>query len=332
MSIRSKTIVLFFAVIISLQSMPRAHGSGATHPSADKPGALIVDGYSRRYTIHIPPNVGRRPPVVFMLHGRGGTKEQAAAEFGWRELADRERFIAVFPQALPIIPDLALDSLTPATVPSWLGSTNFTIWWSSGFARNLPALHHPDDGVFLTRLIAKIVDDEHVDPYRVYIAGFSSGGGMVADLAARYPKVARAFAAIASIGGLRPSKLTTPVSLLLFQGDADSTAWQPEYWTRIPLEQRLSWFGQASLPTLSSEAESWAGLDRCVSSAKQSIPWGQRFVWNGCASQAHLQVYLIHGLGHEWPGSSVSGWNQSHPSLPPLDLTAIIWEFCKLAP
>jgi poly(3-hydroxybutyrate) depolymerase len=331
-SIRSKTMVLFFSVTISLQSMPRAYGSGATHPSADKPGALIIDGYSRRYTIHIPPNVGRRPPVVFMLHGRGGTKEQAAAEFGWRELADRESFIAVFPQALPIIPDLVVDSLTPATVPSWLGSTNFTIWWSSGFARNLPALHHPDDGVFLTRLIAKIVDDEHVDPYRVYIAGFSSGGGMVADLAARYPKIARAFAAIASIGGLRPSKLTAPVSLFLLQGDADSTALQPEYWARIPLEQKLSWFGQASLPTLSSEAESWAGLDRCVSSAQQSIPWGQRLVWNGCASQAHLEVYLIHGLGHEWPGSSVSRWNQSHPSLPFLDLTAIIWEFCKLAP
>ena len=181
MTVHCKTIVLFFSVIIGLQSLPRACAFEATDPSADKPGALTVDGYSRSYTIHIPPNVGQRPPVVFMLHGRGGTKEQAAAEFGWRELADRERFIAVFPQALPIIPDLALDSLTPASVPSWLGSTNFTIWWSSGFARNLPALHHPDDGVFLTRLIAKIVDDEQVDPYRVYIAGFSSGGGMVAD-------------------------------------------------------------------------------------------------------------------------------------------------------
>jgi polyhydroxybutyrate depolymerase len=332
MSVHSKTIVLFFSLIIGLQSLPRACAFEATDPSADKPGAVTVDGYSRSYTIHIPPNVGQRPPVVFMLHGRGGTKEQAAAEFGWRELADRERFIAVFPQALPIIPDLALDSLTPASVPSWLGSTNFTIWWSSGFARNLPALHHPDDGVFLTRLIAKIVHDEHIDPHRVYIAGFSSGGGMVADLAARYPKVARAFAAIASIGGLRPSKLTAPVSLLLLQGDADSTALQPDYWAQIPLEQKLSWFGQASLPTLSSEAESWAVLDHCVSSAEQSIPWGQRFVWNGCASQAHLEVYLIHGLGHEWPGSSVSRWNQSHPSLPPLDLTAMVWEFCKLAP
>src|ERR1700674_2583615 len=52
---------------------------------------------------------------------------------------------------------------------------------------------------------------------------------------------------------------------------------QPDYWAQIPLEQKLSRFGQTSLPTLSSEAESWAELDRCVSSAQQSIPWGQRF-------------------------------------------------------
>src|SRR6202046_1815855 len=176
-----------------------------------------------------------------------GRKSRQRLSLEWRELADRDRFIAVFPQALPIIPGLALDSLTPASIPSWLGSTNFTIWWSSGFARNLPALHHPDDGVFLTRLIAKIVDDEHVDRYRVYIAGFSSGGDMVADLAARYPEIARAFAAIASIGGLRPSKLSAPVSLFLFQGDADSTVLQPDYSAQIPLEQKLFWFGQGKL-------------------------------------------------------------------------------------
>lgn len=104
--VHSKTIVLFFSVIIGLPSLPRAYAFEATDRSADKHGALTVDGYSRSYTIHIPPNVGRRPPVVFMLHGRGGTKEQAAGEFGWRELADRERFMVVFPQALPIIPDL----------------------------------------------------------------------------------------------------------------------------------------------------------------------------------------------------------------------------------
>jgi poly(3-hydroxybutyrate) depolymerase len=152
MSIRAKSIGLLLTVTISFQSRLSACGLGARGASADKPGALIVDGSSRSNTIHIPPNVRRRPPVVFMLHGRGGTKEQAAAEFGWRELADRENFIAVFPQALPIIPDLALDSSTPETVPSWLGSTNFTIWWSSGFTPKLARPTSPGRWGFLDTL------------------------------------------------------------------------------------------------------------------------------------------------------------------------------------
>jgi polyhydroxybutyrate depolymerase len=331
MSIAFNCIFLLLSAIISLQFGFGTLGTGAYGSFPDKPGVLTINGYNRTYIVHTPPGVGRRPAVVFMLHGRGGTKEQAAAEFGWRELADKEKFIAVFPQALPIVPDLAVGSPTPATVPFWLGCTNDTYWWSSDFVRNLQVLHHPDDGIFLTRLITKVVAEEHIDPDRVYVTGFSSGGGMVADLAGRYPKSARAFAAIGAIGGLRPLKLSAPVTLFLFAGDADRTVPQPDRWAYIPAGQRLSWFGQATLPTLSSESESWAALDRCVSSTTQSIPWGQRFISEQCANESRLEAYLIHDLGHEWPGSSVSRWNQSHPSLPPLDLTAIIWQFFKVA-
>jgi poly(3-hydroxybutyrate) depolymerase len=288
MSIAFTGIVLFLSAISGLQFGFGALGNGAHGLFPDKPGVLTINGYSRTNIVHTPPNVGRRPAVVFMLHGRGGTKEQAADEFGWRELADKEKFIAVFPQALPIVPDLAVGSPTPATVPFWLGSANDTYWWSSDFARNLQVLHHPDDGIFLTRLMTKVVAEERIDPDRVYVAGFSSGGGIVADLAGRYPKAARAFAAIGAIGGLRPLKLSAPVSLFLFGGDSDRTVPQPERWAYIPVGQRLSWFGQTTLPTLSSESESWAALDRCVSSTTQSIPWGKRFIWEQCANQSHL--------------------------------------------
>jgi polyhydroxybutyrate depolymerase len=322
---------LFFSAMIALQSRFSVFGFAATDSSSDRAGVLIVDGYSRSYTIHIPSRLGPRPAVVFMLHGRGNTKEHAAEEFGWRDLADRENFVAVFPQALPIVPGLAVGSPAPATVPSWLSPTNDTIWWSSDFARNLQTLHHPHDGVFLTRLITKVVAEEDIDPRRVYITGFSSGGRMVADLAAQYPKAARAFAVVAAVGGLRPRKLSAPVSLFLFAGDADQTVPRAERWAHMPVEQRLLWFGQRTLPTFTSEAESWAALDGCVSPTAQSVPWGQHTVWDNCANHARLEAYLIHDLGHEWPGSSVSRWNQSHPSLPPLDLTAIIWEFFKSA-
>jgi poly(3-hydroxybutyrate) depolymerase len=82
MSIAFSGIVLFLSAISSLQFGFAAFGNGAHGSFPDKPGVLTIHGYSRTYIVHTPPNIGRRPAVVFMLHGRGGTKEQAAAEFG----------------------------------------------------------------------------------------------------------------------------------------------------------------------------------------------------------------------------------------------------------
>jgi polyhydroxybutyrate depolymerase len=252
-----------------------------------------------------------------MLHGRGSTKEQAAKEFGWIELADKQGFLAVFPQALPIIPTLAAGTPAPPSVPSGLGPTNDTLWWSSDFVRNQSSLHHPDDGIFIKLLVLKLVVEKHADSKRIFVAGFSSGGGMVADLAARFQETIHAFAVVAAVGGLRPAKVTSPVSLLLFAGDADSVLLDAKRWAYIPDEAKLSWFGQLTLPTLSSEAKSWAVLDGCKRSIDKRVPWGRRTVWTGCMRGSHLEVYLVQDLGHEWPGDIVSRWNQDHASLPP---------------
>ena len=40
-------------------------------------------------------------PVVFMLHGAGGSGEGAIPETGWDAKSDREGFIAVFPDGTP---------------------------------------------------------------------------------------------------------------------------------------------------------------------------------------------------------------------------------------
>jgi polyhydroxybutyrate depolymerase len=320
---------LVLCVILTLLYAAGAHGNTSNTIGTDEVGTVFVDGFTRTYLIHTPTNARSRPSIVVMLHGRGSTKEQAAKEFGWIELANKEGFLAVFPQALPIIPDLAAGAPTPTSVPSGLGSTNNTLWWSSDFVRNLSALHHPDDGIFLKFLVLKIVAEKHADPKQIFVAGFSSGGGMVADLAARFPETFHAFAVVGAVGGLRPVKLASPVSLLLFVGDADPFLLDAKQWAYIPDKAKLSWFGQLTLPTLSSEAKSWAVLDGCKRSSDKRVPWGRRTVWTGCRRGSHLEVYLVQDLGHEWPGDIVSRWNQDHASSPPLDLSALIWHFFR---
>lgn len=323
MRLRPRFPILLLCLAFTL----RVSGAAPNTTPAAEVGTLPLGGYTRSYLVYVPEHLPNHPAMVLMLHGRGGTKEQAAKEFGWLELAKEEEFIVVFPQALPILPSLPPGSPAPTSVPFWLGPTNDTLWWPSEFVRNLSSLHHPDDGIFLTRLIAKMAAEKHVDPGRIFIAGFSSGGAMVADLAARFPNSARAFAAVAAVGGLRPTRLSSPASLLLFDGDADPTLPNPKRWAHIPAGEKLSWFGQTPLPTLSSEAASWAVLDGCKRSVTQSIPWGQHTIWNGCRRHAHLEVFLVHDLGHEWPGNSVSDWNRANVSLPPLNVGAVLWQF-----
>jgi poly(3-hydroxybutyrate) depolymerase len=73
-----------------------------------------VDGFDRTYLVHLPHGTTftSRLPIVVMLHGRGSSSRSAARDFGWIEKADREGFIVVFPQALPI------DPARPAGAPS----------------------------------------------------------------------------------------------------------------------------------------------------------------------------------------------------------------------
>jgi poly(3-hydroxybutyrate) depolymerase len=292
---------------------------------------ILVQGSIRRYSVYRPASLRRFPPAVLMLPGRGMTKEQAAEQFRWIELADQQQFIVAFPQALPIVPDLALGAPLPATLPAWFGSRNDTLWWDSQYSRSFPFVHHSDDGAFIVNLIARVLTDEKADPNAVFVASFSSGGRMVADLAGQHPTSARAFACVAAIGtamgGLRPQRLAQPVTLLLFAGDSDHTVVQDKVWQQIPRDQKLKWFGQETLPTLSSEAAAWAALDHCSASTTESIQPGQRTVWNGCLEEAHVEAYLIHDLGHEWPGASVSRWNEAHEPQPGLDLTELIWRF-----
>src|SRR5512136_1994996 len=69
----------------------------------DHARSVKVGEVSRSYTVHVPPAYdGVAPvPVVLMLHGGGGTGKAAAEETGWSAKADREGFIAVYPEGTP---------------------------------------------------------------------------------------------------------------------------------------------------------------------------------------------------------------------------------------
>jgi len=65
-------------------------------------GTLTIDGLQRTYHASIPEvnTPDEKLPMVIILHGGGGTGSQVAHHTHFTDLAEQERFIAVYPNGL----------------------------------------------------------------------------------------------------------------------------------------------------------------------------------------------------------------------------------------
>jgi polyhydroxybutyrate depolymerase len=97
--------ILLFGFMISL-SCAEEESAGGNAAAGTRLFQVTVKGVQRNYLAHIPASCRREKkwPVVVMFHGGGGTAGAAMRETGWNEKADKEGFLAVFPEGTP--PDL----------------------------------------------------------------------------------------------------------------------------------------------------------------------------------------------------------------------------------
>lgn len=145
---------------------------------------INVDGKTREYWLYVPASVEgkEKVPVVFSLHGRGGTddpNDDNSSIYGkptFTSLADKEGFIVVYPQGR--------NGTNKADYPDdgdWnKGFENTTGWEATG--------KENADTKFIKALVDKIQADYKtknasnsnisVDPKKFYLCGFSMGGMM----------------------------------------------------------------------------------------------------------------------------------------------------------
>ena len=163
---------------------------------------INVDGKTREYWLYVPASVeGKKDvPVVFSLHGRGGTgnpNDANSSTLGkptFTSLADKEGFIVVYPQGRV--------GTNKAEYPGdWNNGFENTTGWEATGKENA-------DTKFIKALVDKIQADYKtptasnsnisVDPKKFYLCGFSMGGMMTYACA----KVLNGtFAAYGSCGG-----------------------------------------------------------------------------------------------------------------------------------
>jgi polyhydroxybutyrate depolymerase len=129
-------------------------------------------GVDRSYLVYAPKGLPTTlAPVVIMLHAEASSSEEAllsTTESKWNAIADRDKIIVVYPQAL-----------------SASTSSSRTLW---NDCRNDKALATTaDDITFISDMIAALAARYTIDQKRIYASGHSNGGMMALRLAAELP-------------------------------------------------------------------------------------------------------------------------------------------------
>lgn len=315
----NKLTTLFVATIVILLSIVLINRPGDRSPASSpdfedlpdstqdssQPEDVIVksgtfsasiqhDNLTRSYLLHIP--LGYKSsdqyPVVFFLHGGGGSAERLLPEVGLTEKADAEGFIVIAPNSVD---------------GNWNDGRGTTAWENT--ADTVSAI---DDVGFIEVLLAEVENLYAVDTSRVYVTGFSNGAQMTQRLGCELPNT---FAAIAPVAGpmrgniIDLCKNANPIPVIGIQGTEDPF-FPIEDADGIPEMPRvLAQRAEQTPMTVATITEYWSAKNGCTQ-PPQSTVWADtardgtvvtQYDFTNCTSGKDVRYYIIDGSGHSWP-------------------------------
>lgn len=238
--------------------------------------------HERTYHLYVPPSYSPEEPapLVLSLHGRGSTGQRQMDGSGMNEVADREGFLVVYPNAID---------------RSWSNHAELTV----GF-------------------VDSILDDVRrsfaVDSTRIYATGASQGAVVTYLLGVERPHL---FAAIAPNAGLRPSLAdgglhpvpvpnlpSRPMPLMHVHGTADAT---------------IPFYGGSGFPSVDATLTEWSDSNQCEPTPSSIELEGAEsvtlFQYENCdeytaasgeTHAAEVALYQVNGGGHTWPKEASS--------------------------
>ena len=266
---------------------------------------ISVGGVARSYLVYLPVNFdpSEAMPAMFFFHGGGGTANGGLFECDFRPLADAERFIAVYPQAI--------DSVSGSNCWDCLGD------YYGGV----------DEVGFLSAMIDALEADYAIDTRRVYTGGYSLGGSIVYDFAAYLPDRVAAIAPVAANmweWTLSDVNWTTPVACVHLLGTNDFYA---------------PYNGNAYSISTDDQNAHFVGLNGAEASPTVESLGGNvtRYTWapgTGCHGHQHI---VRQGGGHDAPADYAAGPQWLWEFVSQYDIDGVIGcsgpsTYCQTAP
>lgn len=209
------------AVLATLLAGAARAGIATVPKFGSNPGAL-------RMHVYAPARLRAGRPLIVVLHGCGQDTASFASDAGWLSLAQQFRVALLLPeQVYENNRGRCFNWFRPEDVARGSG-----------------------EAMSVRQMIRAAVKRYGSDPKRIYIAGFSAGGGMAAAMLAAYPAL---FAGGGVVAGMPVGAATSSMSALLHMRHADP------YRTRAAL----------------------AGAVRAVTHAHARKTWPRIQIWQG---------------------------------------------------
>jgi poly(hydroxyalkanoate) depolymerase family esterase len=282
---------------------PADEGSGhPTAPEGRRVGRLIgrfgagppVEGADCHYLLYEPAFRTAGPsPLLVMLHGCNQGGAEFAAGTRMNEVAEDSGVVVLYPE----------QSMGAHALRCWN-------WYALQDVSNSAG-----DAALIARLTRRVMQDQDIDPARVYIAGMSAGGAMAAVLARDYPGL---FAALGVHSGIAAGRAHDALSAMRIMASGPDTLPQDELSPTEHSALRLPcivFHGDADTTVHPSNADAMFAAsdpdgDDAASghASSESMPAGEgqrgytRSATFGASGLSRSERWIIHGAGHAWTG------------------------------
>jgi polyhydroxybutyrate depolymerase len=252
---------------------------GRTAPRTVEVARMTLDqgGRQRSAIVSRPVDVaeGTRLPVVFYLHGLGGSSQWMFDEGGNGSAP------AVFP-SIAVFPDGVWNS------------------WNAGGCCRPSTLLGTDDVAFLHALVSDMKSRPDVDPDRVFMFGVSNGGMMVYRYLCDHADELAGAMSVAgtNLSGCEPN---APIPVVDEHGTRDEVV---DYDGNLTPLTFL--FGPLDLPSARESIDAVASSMHCGRSipGPSSSAYGfdvTSIDWPACDGGARVRFVTYHGMTHWWP-------------------------------
>ena len=303
----TRLALIALLIATSLVAVDAQRRGGSARDTVER--SLVHGGRTRTYLVH---DVARTTPapVVIALHGGGGNADNAVTMTAFDRLAERDGFIAVYPNGTA------------------RRDRRILLTWNAGHCCAAAMEQRTDDVGFIGALIDRLVASGRADRSRIYVTGMSNGGMMAHRLGRELStRIAAIAPVVGAVFGDEPPPLA-PMPAFIVVGADDTVV--PGAGGSLQLRALLGNRAAADrdVAPAVAQADYWARHNGCSDPERTTTPAASTVSYTRCTSGAPVVFHTVTGNGHAWPGGRAGRRGAAEPSRS-FDASEAMWTFFR---